>query len=107
MGKSTTQFDLPPIHKDWFDEDLISMTDLRDEESITIDEHDVLASTKLNEEQKVSYDIIMERIESNKALSIPSSPSSKIGNSISSHPFSSSSSSLCLSFSNFHRIAED
>ena len=70
MGKHVRKFDLPEIDEDIHDYEQNSNKEIVDKESIIIDEADIQVSLKLNNEQKVTYDMIIKTINTNMQHSL-------------------------------------
>ncbi|XP_022152308.1 uncharacterized protein LOC111020056 [Momordica charantia] len=67
MGKQITMYDLPIIKPMQIFANDCNTKDILDERSIIVSDEDIQASSKLNEDQKLAYDIIVQRIMNNKS----------------------------------------
>ena len=67
MVKQITMYDLPKIKHMFEGRNNCYIKEIIDEKSIVVSDEDIQAHSKLNEDQKIAYDIILDKIVSNKS----------------------------------------
>lgn len=66
MGKNINDYHLVDYNIN-LSEDELFMKEINEELAIIVSEHDILAASKLNEEQKRTFDLILQKVFINNA----------------------------------------